>query len=313
MAARKKPMQPACADAQRGFLLITAVVLIVIGALLLSVMVFFAVTGNQSGTGNLQSGQALFLAESGLEYEQRRMALNADWFRSSTDPTASSGPQTLGAGTFIASSNLTATELRKHMDLSTTTLCVYTVQRFPSSGWIQIGNDMTIDAEFVSYTNTTSSSAACNSLPAFTGISRGVAINGYPASPTSRLHNVGDFVYPVTTLIDALSASATCVAPSQLRITDNSKFLSSGTISLDNGTSAEDVSYTGSSRSGGVMTLTGLTRLLGTNCVAWAANFPVTPQLSGSSGGSSANQEAQAVATGTVGGTQRTANMTIQR
>ncbi|MEX2163355.1 MAG: hypothetical protein WD823_03830 [Sulfuricaulis sp.] len=53
--------------AQRGFLLITSVVLIVIAVLLLTVMVFMGVTGDESSVEHSRSGQALFVAESGLE------------------------------------------------------------------------------------------------------------------------------------------------------------------------------------------------------------------------------------------------------
>jgi type II secretory pathway pseudopilin PulG len=62
---------------QQGFLLITAVVLIVIAALLLSVMVFFSATGNQATARHLSSKQALFIAESGIEYATRQYVTSA--------------------------------------------------------------------------------------------------------------------------------------------------------------------------------------------------------------------------------------------
>jgi Tfp pilus assembly protein PilX len=55
------------AGAQRGFLLITAVMLIVVVALVLTVMVYFSASGSQSTVRHLSSKQALFIAGTGLE------------------------------------------------------------------------------------------------------------------------------------------------------------------------------------------------------------------------------------------------------
>jgi hypothetical protein len=52
---------------QQGFLLMTAVVLIVIAALMLTVMVFFTGVSNQATVRHLDSKQALFIAGTGLE------------------------------------------------------------------------------------------------------------------------------------------------------------------------------------------------------------------------------------------------------
>jgi hypothetical protein len=306
----------ACGKQQRGFLLVVAIVLLVVGSMLAASMAYMVATSGGSATDNLQSGQALFLADSGGEFEARRMAQNLDWYRSSTDPTATSGPQALGAGTFTTSSNLPATKLRRRLLSGATgagaAVCVYTINRFPSSGTVQIDDDIGTGAEFVTYTGTTASSAACGNLPAFTGLTRGVVIAGTGAVAAD--HSRDDIAYPVTTLVDPLAVSATCVAPAQLRINDNTKFLSSGTISLDDGgVNSEDISYATSSRAGGVMTLTGLQRLLGAGCPAWAAGAPVRPQLANSTGGSGNDYEAQASAVGNVGSTQRTINRVLQR
>lgn len=64
---------------QRGFVLFVAVVRIVIAALIPSAMVFLSAPGTDSGDKHLQPGQGLFVAESGLEYEQRQLAQNVDW------------------------------------------------------------------------------------------------------------------------------------------------------------------------------------------------------------------------------------------
>ncbi len=297
---------------QRGFLLIAAIVLVVVASMLAVTITWMAATSGGSASDNLQSGQAIFLADSGVEFEARRMAQNVDWYRSSTDPTTTSGAQALGAGTFTTSSNLPATKLRRQVVAASTAICVYTVDRFPNTGtnYIQIDDDIGAAAEFVSYTGTTASSASCNNLPAFTGIGRGATVGGI--TPPTGNHERDDIVYPVTTLIDPLAA--TCVAPAQLRITDHSKLLNNGTISLDDGAAnSEDISYTASSRAGGVMTLKGLTRLLGAGCPAWPAGAPVRPQLANGTGGSGNNYEALASSVGNVGSTQRTMNRVLRR
>jgi len=294
------------------FLLIAAIVLLVVMALLAATMATMTASSGGAAVDNLQSGQALFLAESGLDFEARRMAQNVDWYRSTTDPTATSGPQALGAGTFASFSNFPATKLRRRVIGTSTAICVYTVDRFPAAGTIQIDDDISSGAEFVSYTGTTASSAACGNLPAFTGIGRAATVGGL--TPPQGNHFRDDIAYPVTTLIDNLAASVTCVAPATLRITDHTKFLNSGTISLDDGgLNSEDISYASSNRAGGVMTLKGLTRLLGAGCPGWLAGAPVRPQLANSSGGSPNDNEALATATGTVGNTQRTMNSVLQR
>jgi hypothetical protein len=54
--------------AQRGFLLLSAVVLIVVAALVLTVMVYFSATGSHATARHLSSKQALFIAGTGLEH-----------------------------------------------------------------------------------------------------------------------------------------------------------------------------------------------------------------------------------------------------
>jgi hypothetical protein len=302
--------------AQGGFLLVAAVILLVVVSALAATMAYISATSGTAAADNLQSGQALFLADSGLEFEARRMAQNVDWYRSTTDPTPTSGPQALGTGTFASFSNFPATKLRRRLLSGASgagaAVCVYTVDRFPASGTIQIDDDISAGAEFVTYTGTTASSAACGNLPAFTGLTRGVVIAGTGAVAAN--HSRDDIAYPVTTLVDPLAVSATCVAPATLRINDNSKFLNSGTISLDDGgANSEDITYATSTRAGGVMTLKGLIRLLGAGCPAWLAGAPVRPQLANSTGGSANDNEALASATGTVGNTQRTMNRVLQR
>src|SRR5881296_3096680 len=129
---------------QRGFLLIAAIVLVVVATMLAVTIAWIAATSGSSATDNLRSGQALFLAESGVEYERRCLAQNLDWYQSTTDPIAPNATgtcatatttQTLGSGsgTFKVYANVPATMLRKRTDTSTADICAYTIDRFPAS------------------------------------------------------------------------------------------------------------------------------------------------------------------------------------
>jgi len=310
---------------QRGFLLIVAIVLIVVASMLAVTIAMIAGTSGSSATGNLQSGQALFLAQSGLEYERRCLAQNLDWYQSTTDPIAPNATgscatatttQTLGSGTFTAYANVPATMLRRRIpdNLSTADICAYAIDRFPASGKIQIDDDIAGSGEFVTYGAVNPSSATCGNRPAFTGIARGVSV-GTVAS-TAAAHARGSIVYPVAQLITALTSTVCTTIPNPFQITDNSKFLSAGTIVLDDGPGLnhEEIVYNGSSRSAGVMTLTGVSRCQDTGGVGpgvtWAANQPVTALLNGSV---TANNEAEIVSVGAAGLANRTMRETVQR
>ena len=293
--------------AQRGFLLITAVILIVVVALLATVITFLTTGNVLSSAGHANSAQSLFLAESGLEFEQLRLAQNVDWYRSTTDPIATS-TRNLGAGTFTVYSHLPATMLRRRLISTSTVVCVYTIDRLPTSGYVQIDNDINAGGEFVHYNGTASSAAGCGNRPALTGIARNQTIDVITGSNVD--HDRGSLVYPVTTLITNLVAS--CATPSTIRIADHSKFLNAGTISLtDLASNTEEISYTGSVRAGGVMTLTGVTRCANAaGPFAYAPNFPVTPILDD---GTSPDFEAQIFASGAVGSAARQESKSIQR
>src|SRR5437867_10755982 len=108
---------------QRGFLLIVAIVLLVVASILAATMAFMVATSGSSASDNLRSGQALFLADSGLEYGRRSMVLNSNWYRSATDPTTSV-TQNFGSGNFNVSANLPATMLSVRAQASDTSLTV---------------------------------------------------------------------------------------------------------------------------------------------------------------------------------------------
>lgn len=287
---------------QQGFLLITSVVLIVVAALLLTVMVFLGVTGNESSVGHSQSGQALFVAESGIEYEQRQLARNLDWYRSPSDPFDLT-TRNLGRGSFTVQANLPATILRNRISTAgaIASIRVYSTDRFPippacSPCYVQVGDDITGGAEYMSYTGTSGGDT-------FTGITRNVTIGGITG--TAAIRPRGEQVYPVTILSANMVNS--CAAPTSFNVGAHSKFLGAGTVDIE----GEEISYTGSTTAGGVMTLTGVSRCQnGTTSAAHNAGRPVTSLLVD---GSDPDYEAEVFSDGTVAGTVRRARKTVQR
>ena len=281
---------------QRGFLLIVAVVLLVVVAAFVAVLGSMVSSDAKSGAYTLGSVQAFYAAESGLEFEQGRWAQNLNWYRSATDPNANPpGAQALGNGIFTVYTNLPATLLKKGLAVADVTITVYSTDRFPASGTLQIEDDLTAGAEFVTYTNIVGNT--------FTGVVRGLTV-GTVASAAGP-HARSDAVYPVTTLVTALANSCNAI-PTPFQIVYHPKFLTAGTLDIE----GEEIGYTGSSVAGGNMTLTGVTRCLGLSIQAHPAGRPVTPVLVNDD---TADYQVELVATGTVGANIRYARRTIQR
>jgi hypothetical protein len=283
-------------SSQKGFLMIVAVVLLVVIAFLAVVLSSLVGGDALSGASHFGSMQAFYQADSGLEYEQRRWAQNLNWYRSATDPNPNPAvAQTLVTGSFTVNTNLPATLLKTGLSPVATTITAYTTDRFPAAGILQIEEDLTLGAEFVRYTGISGNT--------FTGVTRGVTVGTLTASAAT--HARSDTIYPVTTLVDALTAS--CTTPSTFRIASHSKFLSAGTLDIE----SEEIGYSGSTVAGGNMTLTGVKRCLGlVVSVAHASGQPVTPVLTN---GDSASNQAEILVTGTVGSNIRYARKTIQR
>ncbi len=313
---------------QRGFLMITSVVLIVVAALLLTVMVFFGVADNESSVRHSQSGQALFVGESGTEYEQRQLARNVDWYRATTDPFDNT-PNTFGQGSYTVFANLPATELRMRLTAAGTTANVFaggTVNRWPASGTLMIDDNITDasnGAEFVTYTSTTATT--------FTITARNKSVNGVVnpiGAGTGLAHPRGTNVYPVTTLLVALANNCATI-PNPFTITANTKFLDLGIITVlhnNAGTiTSEQISYSSYTDSGATRTLSGVQRCQnqasspGTAITA-SVGDPVLPMAvaSGNSdnGGAvptSFDYEVEVTSTGNVSSAQRVERKTVQR
>jgi hypothetical protein len=281
---------------QGGYLLVVAVVLIVLVAAMSVAVSGWLAANVSTSVNNFGSMQALYQAESGIEYGQRHLAVNLDWYRSDTDPI-SLPPQSLATGGFAASLYLPATMLRTRIPTATSTAAirVYSTARFPPSGYLQIKDEIGVDAEFVSYSGI--------SADTFTGIARNQSIGGVSGSPSP--HERGSRVYPVTQLRTALAAN--CAALASIDVDAHSKFLGGGTIDIE----GEELRYTSSRTSGGTLTLTGVERCQnGTSAAVHAIGAPVTPLRVD---GTDVDFEAEIVATGTVGADQRISRRTVQR
>jgi len=210
----------------KGVSLIAAVFIIVILGFMGVMFVSLINTSALSSVNDLQSAQALNIAEGGVEFEQYSLAQNLDWYRSASDPFAVTGVVNLGAGSFTASIVLPATKLRSQMTFSTTSpIRVYSTDRFlPAGGCIRI------DDEFIQYAGLGSTNPICSGKPpCFTGITRPApACYGGGAQ---ALHTRGDGVYPTATLVTNMSND--CITMATLTVSSNTKFLSAGTLIIE--------------------------------------------------------------------------------
>lgn len=303
-------------DNQRGASLIVAIAFLLVMGIISAA--FVSMVNTETFISMNQSGgqQTFFIAEGGVEFGQRLLAQNLDWYRSTIDPILVPATN-LGAGAFSVSLNLPATMLRNTMTAAVATMTAYTTQRFPFACptlpgglcYLQIEDDVTATGEFVQYGGIVGNT--------FTGLLRGRTV-GTVASAASA-HDRGDRVYPVTTLLTPLTNNAACPVPNPFQITANSKFLTAGTISIyDNSVAAqqEEITYTGSTTAGNVMTLTGVARCQnGTGPFTLNAGSPVTPILVDAA---SPDFEAEITSTGTVGlpitgNAARVVRKTVQR
>jgi hypothetical protein len=290
------------ARGERGVSLIAAIFFLVIVGFMGTTVVSLMSTQSMTSAGELSSTQALYIAEGGSEFTQRALAQNLNWYRSATDPIATSAT-VLGVGTFTVNTYLPVTLLRRRVTPASVNIPVFTTDRFPTAGVIQI-DDITGAGEFVQYTGVTANT--------FTGITRDVTIGGVSAGAVGTFAR-GMVVYPVTTLATALGSLGGCSPTSvaAFNVAAHSKLLSAGTITID----TEDISYTGSSTAGGVTTLTGVTRCVNGTSTAHGVGDPVIPVLND---GSAPDYEALLISTGAVGGAPlgtaaRVVQKTVQR
>lgn len=300
-------MRVATPGRQRGaFLIIAAVFMLIVLAFLGVVFLTTFTTSTSTALNEVQATRAFAVAEGGQAFHQRDLALNLDWYRSTADPLLTTTGKALGSGFFDADTSLPATLLRTRMCDPALPSCipppairVYTTNRFPTAGFLQVEDDITGSAEFVRYTGIAADT--------FTGVTRNIAIGGI--SGTAGSHARGSRVYPVTTLVGAMPG--TCATILALQVAAHTKFLGGGTLDVE----GEEISYAGSSSAGGILTLHGVQRCQNGSCVcpaapAHAAGVPVTPLLVE---GTSPDFEAEVVSTGTVSNAVRATRKSAQR
>lgn len=282
---------------QGGMSLVAALFIIVVLAFMGVMFLSMISTSTLTSVNDMQSMQAFNIAEGGVEYAQYSLAQNLDWYRSASDPYPVV-TRNLGVGSFVTSTTLPATKLQRRLRTTDNTAFVYTTDRFPSSGYLQI-DDNVPPGEFVQYTGKTATT--------FTGLTRGIDIGSVASATNSYLRNTE--VYPVAQLVTVLTATCSSPATITIRVLNNSaiKFLGGGTLDI----LGEEIRYTGLTVSGLNLILSGITRCLaGTGPFAPNIDDPVTPvQVNGVS----ADYQSEVTTTGTVGGTVRVVKKTVSR
>lgn len=297
---------------QRGaFLILAAVFVLIVLAFLSTVFLTTFTTSTSSSLNEVQSTRAFAAAEGGQAFNQRDLALDLNWYLSTTDPLLTTTNKALGAGSFTATTTLPATLLRRRVCDPALPSCIpppairaYTTNRFPTAGFLQIGDDISGGAEFVQYAGIAGDT--------FTGVTRNVTIGGI--SGVAAAHARGSRVYPVTTLIDAMLN--VCATIATLRVVAHSKFPGGGTLDVE----GEEITYGNSSTSGGILTLYGVQRNqndLACACPgcpppAHLSGTPVTP-LRWEGTAPYPDFEAEIVSAGTVGNAARMIRKTVQR
>jgi hypothetical protein len=193
--------------AQRGFLLITAVVLIVVASLLLTAMVYFSATGSQSAASHLESKQALFVAESGIE-----RALYG-FSKEGAACTALAYTASIGVGSFSTTGTLyapAATTLSAAISATDAIIPVASVAGYAPHGRLTIG------AESINYTGSSATSCGAFSAPCLTGATRGAggstaaahALGAAVSQNQCLIHSAGTVGNANRTVERAVSATA---------------------------------------------------------------------------------------------------------
>lgn len=155
---------------QRGALIITAIVLLVIVAVLVAVASYLSIANVGSGTGHMSSAQALFVAESGIQravYQYKTGT--ACGALTNTNVAVGTGSFTT-SGTLYNPANTTISKAGG-ITAADTVIPVASLAGYAPHGRIGIENEQ------INYSGTSTSSAVCGAglTACFTGATRGVA------------------------------------------------------------------------------------------------------------------------------------------
>jgi hypothetical protein len=216
-----------------GVSIIAVVFLIVVVAFLGVIVVSLFVTQSSQSVGELNSTQALYIADGGIEYAFRAGTFpnysypvwSSRAGASATNPCPSGTGIVLGQGEFCVDP---PTVLTGPIGTSVpVNIPVVSTTGFPSAGLIRI------DSEVIQYTSTTATTFNVPNIASYRGY----------AGTSAAAHTADAGVYPATTLGGGALPND-CTALSSIPVNfDTSEFLSSGVIKID----SEYFHYTGKS------------------------------------------------------------------
>lgn len=201
-------------DNAKGVSIIAAIFIIVVLAFMGVMFLSLVNTGSLTSVNDLQSAQALYIAEGGIEFARLNLALDNNWF---WNPDPNSFTRTLGQGQFTAVISYPATALQKNIGSGALPggLPVFSVGNFAAAGFVYI------EGEVMQYSGFVTGPPA-----SFTGITR-------PQwGTTASKHSIGISVYPVTRLTAAVCPTPPC-SNVTLPVGSTSKFLWRGTVTIN--------------------------------------------------------------------------------
>jgi Tfp pilus assembly protein PilX len=196
---------------QGGFLLLSAVVLIVVMGFVASTIAYDAVTESQASSEQVDYDQAFYIANAGL---QRAIAgitggdINSRIACGSVSGDSNYTAVSFASGQFsvTGAGNTLSTTLTLAVNASTTILPVASVSGFNAQGVIML------DSEVLTYSGTSTSSGSCaGDAPCFTGVTR--AAGGSTAAP----HVILTPVAQSSCNLVSTGAVSTIANPSSLR------------------------------------------------------------------------------------------------
>jgi len=215
---------------QRGALLITAIILLVVIALMVATMGFLYVSNLRSSTLHSSSEQAYFTALSGLERATR--ILNSPTLAGAVAPDVNrlpcaslTGDASVTAVTLVANKGqftvtggaavypATPVTLNGALTAAATTIPVTTLAAL--GGYSASGRIM-IDRELIDYSATSNVAATCGTAPCFVGARRGVA------GTTAAAHATGTRVGQFECDVQSIGGVPDLTAPTATRILSQS-------------------------------------------------------------------------------------------
>ncbi len=208
---------------RRGVSVVAVVIMMLMMAAMGAVLISLVATENTSSMGQMSGGQSFYIAEGGLEYGKMYLRPYADLYSFSTDPIIPASGKPLGSGNFTTTINFPATDLSRSVGNSNTTICVRTKDQFPTTFpfYLELNNP----DEYVQCT--ANNGASCYTC------ARGVL------GSSGTAHSQNTEVDPVVQLSATITATDTTIPFTG----SPSKFLSRGTIFIDDLAGNEEISY----------------------------------------------------------------------